>query len=1467
MKKVLVILAFLCVVAGLFAVPAYPGLINFIQPDGSELEIYLKGDEKVKWAETTDGYSILFNRDGFYEYATLNQNNDMVPSGIRVNEIHLRNQTEIDFLNRTSKHLFYNEEQISTMVQIWNIYDRENTRAFPTTGNRKLICILIGFTDKAFTKTQSDFNNLFNQVGYSIDGATGSVKDYYLQNSYNQFNLTVDVAGPYTASNNMAYYGANDANGDDVRPDVLAREAAQLANPHVNYADYDNDNDGAVDALYIIYAGYGEEAGGPANAIWAHAWAFSTITLDGKTLSRYSCSAELRGSSGTGLTRIGVICHEFGHVLGAPDYYDTNGPTGGSFTGTGSWDLMAGGSWNNGGATPAHHNGFTKVVYYNWATVTTLTAATTVTLNNAAQNSNSFYRINTTTANEYFFIENREKHLFDNALPGSGMMIYHVHKDVISAGNSNNINVGHPQKMYPKSQNATTNPTSTPSSYGSINLSTCAWTGASGTKTAFTDTSTPHSKSWAAANTAKPITNITRNATAKTVTFDFMGGGTNNEPTNFIATAASSSQINLSWTKNGGRDVLLAFSTTGTFGTPVSGTNYSAGSTISGGGTVIYAGANQTYSHTGLSANTTYYYKIFTKVTTTPTWSVGVTANATTSCGTISTFPFTETFEGNFLPACWDKIVTSGNDITKSNTQNHTTGGAYSARFSSYSTSTDYNQYLFTPMMQLPSNAQLSFWHRKHGTQAEQLYYGIGTTKNPANYTWNIVTLSDTAWQQSTVNLSAYAGQSVYIAFKYYGNYLYYVYLDDVSVTVTASIVANFTGTPTSVITGQTVTFTDASTGGTATSWSWNFGSGATPATATTKGPHNVTYSTTGNKTVSLTVNGSSTETKTNYISVLQPPVFSINKTQLAFGNVVVNTTSPAQSFIISNTGGTALTGNITTPTAYFVQSRSSSGDKEDENLVSANSGVKDNDRNSISYNIAAGSSGTFNVTFTPTSATSFNGNIVITSNDGNNPSTNLAVTGTGYIPPNVVITPTSISKTLKANTTGSETMNISNTGGQNLTYSASIAYVSRERATVNVYPTNSNYWTGSCTSSSKTETSYARGYSTQDGWMKFNVSSIPVGSTINSVTFKGYVYSTKYPYWSITPVHNDPVTTAASTLNADIVAEQTSGNYLQRNETSTYATGWKTHVLGGAVNTNLKNALAQGWFAIGIVSRDNSTSYYINFHGWNNTYKPYLIVDYTPPATNWLSLNGQQSASGTVTPGNNVNIPVNFNTTGMGLGTYQAQINITTNAPNNPTIQVPVTLTINQLRGPIITISQNNQTTEQLFTISNSGDETLSGMITIPIEQFFVSELLNESDQSLISREKEEMNSISYSIEAGSSKTYNITSITNAEANYVGNVYITSNDPQHENYTVSVSGSKAVAMGQVTRTIENGFFILSWEPVNGAITYKVYSSANPSTGFTHDTSGNLDVSSRGVTWKVPVNNLSQRFYYVTIVY
>lgn len=656
MKRILQTVFMFCILsAGLInqvlAVSAYPYPVQVKQPDGTTITVIMQGDERVKWAQTMDGYTIMYNKKGVFEYAMQDSKGDLTLSGVPASEISLRKSDELNFLSKISKGLLYSKDQVSLMKSIYEIKSNEAQKVFPTTGSRKLICILMGYKDKAFTKTQAEFNNLYNQVGYTTGGATGSVKDFYLESSYGQFDLTVTVAGPYTAANNMSYYGGNDASGNDSNPRALVSEAINAADASVNFADFDNDGDGTVDGVYIIYAGYGEEAGAGADCIWAHAWNLATaVTKDGKSISKYSCSAELSGTSGTTMTRIGVICHEFGHVLGAPDYYDTNYATGGQFDGTGKWDLMAGGSWNNSGITPAQHNAYTKVKVYGWATATVLSSASNVSVSPAVTN-RSFYQINSTTANEYWILENRQQSGFDTNIPGHGLLIYHVHKDIGSAGNA--INATYPQKMYPVCANATSNPGSTASTYGTINGAGCPFPG-SGAKTSFTDATTPNMKSWAGANTAKPITSIVENAD-KTITFSFMGGVV--DPTAPTATTVAASSItNSGATLNATVNANNA-STTVTF---EYGTTTSYGSTINGTpNTVTGATATSiTAALTGLAANTTYNFRV--KAVNSVGTTYGNNLTFTTTNTTITVPTVTTTSASNIASTS----ATSGGNVT-----------------------------------------------------------------------------------------------------------------------------------------------------------------------------------------------------------------------------------------------------------------------------------------------------------------------------------------------------------------------------------------------------------------------------------------------------------------------------------------------------------------------------------------------------------------------------------------------------------------------------------------------------------------------------------------------------------------------------------------------------------------------------------------------------------------------------------
>lgn len=310
---------------------------------------------------------------------------------------------------------------------------------------------------------------------------------------------------------------------------------------------------------------------------------------------------------------------------------------------------------------------------------------------------------------------------------------------------------------------------------------------------------------------------------------------------------------------------------------------------------------------------------------------------------------------------------------------------------------------------------------------------------------------------------------------------------------------------------------------------------------------------------------------------------------------------------------------------------------------------------------------------------------------------------------PEINVTPGSYAKIVSPGGTANDVLNIANSGNITLNFTATVEGSGNEESLVNVYPSNINYATGTCTSSSKTQTSLVKGYSSEDGWFMFDLNSIPAGSLITAIEFYGYVNATNYPYWSLTPVTNNPLTTNAATLNADIIAEANVGYYLYRNEQSNFATGWHNYELGGNAVADLQDAIdaSQGWFAIGMVSRDNSTTWFINWDGWSESNKPYLVIEYS---NSWLKINGGTAVAGSVIPGNNQNINVSFEAGAYPEGTYNANIKIASNDPDEAQIMIPCTMVISSslnislkvlLEGPSVNSTTMNTTLNSILPLS----------------------------------------------------------------------------------------------------------------------------------------------------------------------
>lgn len=418
-----------------FSVPATPYPITRIQPDGSELTVYLRGDEFFKYELTIDGYLIRRNKEGFYHYATKGKDGNIDLSNMRVNQIEKRNETEKFYLK--SNTLFPDFKEVNFKKRAQRAPSRDiKENSFPKTGSPKSIVILVEFEDISFVTPSPNtaFTNMLNQEGYTENGGTGSARDYFKAASNGLSTPEFVVVGPYRLPNNRVYYGENDGIGDDLRPREMIIDACNAASADgVDFSDYDTDHDGVVDNVFVYYAGHNEAEGGPEESIWPHRWnLYSNLTLNNKRISGYACSSELRGSSGENMCGIGTFAHEFGHVYGLVDYYPTSNSEHHTLS---NWNIMDDGAYLNQGRTPPTYSAFDRF-YLSWLTPNILRSPRNVFLEDL-KTSNIAYII-TETGNhnligndpdpvEFFTLENRQKTGWDAYIPASGMLITRIY--------------------------------------------------------------------------------------------------------------------------------------------------------------------------------------------------------------------------------------------------------------------------------------------------------------------------------------------------------------------------------------------------------------------------------------------------------------------------------------------------------------------------------------------------------------------------------------------------------------------------------------------------------------------------------------------------------------------------------------------------------------------------------------------------------------------------------------------------------------------------------------------------------------------------------------------------------------------------------------------------------------------------------------------------------------------------------
>ena len=409
MKRLSTLVFVFAMVVAAWAVPARRGGMIITQPDGSQITVYQHGDENFHWQTNEKGEWLKLDADGFY---------------------------------RVTKTLSTEQVEARRIASP----KRAGQTAVPLNIAPRGLVILVNFADIAFTTEKAEMDSMLTAINYTRNysytyrgkqydiRSQGSARQYFYDSSHGQYNPQFDVVGPVTVSKDMSYYGKDDRYGNDMYPDKMVSEACKLADSEcdVDFSQYDNDRDGYVDFVFVIYAGYGEADGGGVNTIWPHAWQLETAAggrclVDGKKVDLYACGNELDFYSKEH-TGIGTFCHEFSHVLGLPDLYTTNGE--GHKT-SGEWSIMANGPYNNDGNTPPALSAYERFML-GWLQPRLIVEPENITLEELNSTNTALMITECDSSNligndpnptTFYLLENRQQLGWDEYLPGHGLML------------------------------------------------------------------------------------------------------------------------------------------------------------------------------------------------------------------------------------------------------------------------------------------------------------------------------------------------------------------------------------------------------------------------------------------------------------------------------------------------------------------------------------------------------------------------------------------------------------------------------------------------------------------------------------------------------------------------------------------------------------------------------------------------------------------------------------------------------------------------------------------------------------------------------------------------------------------------------------------------------------------------------------------------------------------------------------
>ncbi len=445
-KLLLTVAATMCCIVAM-AVPAKPMPFIHTQSDGTKVTLMMRGGEFNHSLTTLDGLTVAEDSKGDYCYTAWGSLSDVL-----AHDEDSRGIREVAFIKAY-------RDQMSLDATFRRMPRREESNdnpQVPTMGSPRIPIILVNYTDVKFIDDFPvlTFQDQFNQKDKSC-------LHYFQSQSRGLFSPQFDILGPVELPHDRAFYGANKriyGTEVDTQLGTMIYDACTGLN-NVDFSNYDNDGDGLVDVVVVLYAGVGEAQAWRTvpESVWpcqwdmqeSYEWECSNtgpFELNGVTINKYAVFNELEGSSNysTTIDGIGTFCHEFSHCLGLPDFYPTNGA---NAYGMSTWSLMDHGCYLDNGNTPGGYTSYERH-FMGWMDLIDPVEGTRYELAPLNTDSGTAVKVvNDANPDEYYLLEYRVRTDWDMYLPGEGILILHVDYNRVAWDNNGPNNDGRHQRM------------------------------------------------------------------------------------------------------------------------------------------------------------------------------------------------------------------------------------------------------------------------------------------------------------------------------------------------------------------------------------------------------------------------------------------------------------------------------------------------------------------------------------------------------------------------------------------------------------------------------------------------------------------------------------------------------------------------------------------------------------------------------------------------------------------------------------------------------------------------------------------------------------------------------------------------------------------------------------------------------------------------------------------------------------